>query len=122
MQGRIHRRGAGVGVGRLAGKQRRKILGVLAPAFEARPVAGSERRHLVEEEQLAIAVAPDRAVAIVEGELAADPLPRRLAARPQRACLVMQTAAAIAHEQSARRAREQMAERIDAVGKRHGIL
>ena len=85
-------------------------------------MAGGERRHLVEEEQLAIAVAPDRAVAIVEGELAADPLPRRLAARPQRACLVMQTAAAIAHEQSARRAREQMAERIDAVGKRHGIL
>ena len=118
MQHRVHSGG-----GRalfLVGKQRGEMLGVLAPAFEARPVAGGERRHLVEEEQLAIALAPDLAMAVVEVELAADPLLRHPAPAAQFAPCVMQPPAAIAHEQPARRARKQMAERIDAVLQWHG--
>ena len=43
-----------------------KRLGVLAPAFEAGPMAGGERGHLVEEEQFGVAVAPDVALPVLE--------------------------------------------------------
>ncbi len=69
-----------------------KRLRVLAPAFEARPVTGGERRHLVEKEQFAVAVAPHLAMAVVELEPAADPLPRGPAARAELALAVSATA------------------------------
>ena len=72
VQGLIHRGGRCALL--LARKQKRKPLGILAPAFEAGPMAGSEGRDLVEEEQFRVAVAPDLAVTIVEVELAANPL------------------------------------------------
>src|SRR5207244_2659247 len=56
----------------------RKSLRVLAAAFETRPVPGRERRHLVEEKKLRIALAPDVAMPALEVEHAADPLARRV--------------------------------------------
>jgi hypothetical protein len=102
-----------------AGKKFGKFLGILAPAFETRPVAGGERRHLVKEEQFAVAVAPHFAVAIIEGQFAANPLPRDPAAGPQRFVVAMQAPAAIAYELPARGICEYFAERIDAVLQRH---
>jgi hypothetical protein len=103
----------------LARKQCRKKFRILAPAFETGPVTGGERRHLVEKEQLAIAVAPHLAVAVVELETAADPLLRGPAPRAELALLIVQSPAAIAHEQSARGSGEQNAKGIDAVLQRH---
>src|SRR5690606_15229978 len=94
MEHRIHRRRAGA---RPAGtEQAGKQLGVPAPAFEARPVAGGECGHLVEKEQLGVAVPPYVAVATFEVEPTTDPLLRGPAARRQAAGVVMQTPAAIA--------------------------
>ena len=67
----------------LAGEQRRKGFRVLAPAFEAGPVAGRERRHLIEKKQLGVIAAPDVALTVLELEHAADPLPRGPAAPGQ---------------------------------------
>ena len=48
-----------------------------ATSFEAGPVTGGERRHLVEEEQLGVAVAPETAsLPPLEAQHAADPLRR----------------------------------------------
>jgi len=91
----------------------------LTPAFEAGPVTGGERGHLVEKKQFAIAVAPHLAVAIVEFETAADPLLRRPAPCAKLVVPIVQSPAAIAHEQSARRIGEQSAKRIDAVLQGH---
>ena len=60
------------------------MLGILAAAFEARPMTGGQRRRLVEEEQLGVIAAPDVALAIFEVEHAADPLPRGPAPARQR--------------------------------------
>ena len=105
---------------RFAGEQRGEAFRVPAPAFETGPVAGGERRHLVEEEQFGVAVAPDVALAVFEIEPAANPLPRGPAARAERLALVMQPPAAIAHQRAARGRGEQFAEGIDAVLQRHG--
>jgi len=113
----VHRGGAGARLP--AREQRGESFRLLAPAFETRPVTGGERRHLVEEEQFGVAVAPDVAVAIIEVEAAADPLLRRPASRAKLAVLIVQAPAAIAHEQSARRIGEQAAKRIDAVLQGH---
>src|SRR6185437_4837325 len=99
----------------LAGEQRRKGFRVLAPAFEARPVAGGERCHLVEKEQLGVIAAPDVALAVVEFEYAADPLPRYPAASRQRLIVEMKFAAAIAHQRPARWIGEQVTKGIDAI-------
>ena len=82
-------------------------------------MAGGERRHLVEEEQLAVALAPYVAMAVVEFEIAADPLLGCPTPCAELLGVIMQPAAAIAHEQSARGISEQIAKRIGAVGKRH---
>jgi hypothetical protein len=79
-----------------SGKQRGEFIGVLAAAFEAWPVAGREGRHLIEKEQLGVAVAPDLALAVIEFEFAADPLQRRPAAASQLAITVMNAPAPIA--------------------------
>jgi len=57
----------------LAGEQKSKPLGILAPAFETGPVTRGEGRHFIEEKQLGVAVAPDLPVTVVERELATDP-------------------------------------------------
>ncbi len=95
----------------LAGEQRGETLGILAPAFEAGPVAGGQRRHLVEEEQFGVAVAPDLAMAVVEIEPAADPLLRRPAPRRELALVVVNAPAAIAQQRAARGRGDEFAER-----------
>ncbi|HEY1475062.1 MAG TPA: hypothetical protein VGF53_13380 [Pseudolabrys sp.] len=117
MQRVIHRGGAGARPP--AREQRGESLRILPAAFEARPVTGGERRHFVEEEQFTVTVAPHRAVAIVELKPAADPLLRCPAPRAKLALRIVQSTAAISHEQSARRSGEQIAKRIDAVLQGH---
>ena len=94
---------------------------ILPAAFEARAVAGGERRHLVEEKELRVAASPHRAVTIIETEPAADPRLRGPPSRGEPAIIVMQPAAAIAHEQAARRVGEQFAEGGHAVLQSHGL-
>ena len=72
---------------------------VRAAAFEAGSVTGRERRHLVEEEQRGIAVAPDRVMPVLEAQHAADPLPRGPAALAQGLVVAMKAPAAIAEQQ-----------------------
>jgi hypothetical protein len=96
-------------------QNRAKRFGILAPAFEAGPVPGGERGHLVEKKQLGVIAAPDVALAVLEVEHAADPLPRRPAALGQLRSSVVEAPAAIAHEQAARAGREPFAEWIDAI-------
>src|SRR6059036_1090990 len=74
-----------------AGSERQRVA---APAFEARPVAGRKRGRLVEEEELGIALAPDRAMASLELRYAADPGARRPPPRAERAVVAMNPAAA----------------------------
>ena len=95
-------------------------LRVLAPAFEARPVAGRERGRLVEEEQFGVALAPDLAMTVVEIRArqqihCRDTQRRRVSVRSSR----VDAPAAVAHEQAARGIGEQFAERIDAILQRH---
>src|SRR5262245_24484239 len=92
------------------------------PAFEAGTVAGGERGRLVEEEQLGVAAAPHVAVASLELEAAANPGARYPAPPRERAIVAMETAAAIAEEHPAGGLREEIAERIDTVGQRHGAV
>jgi hypothetical protein len=95
----------------LASEQKRKPLGILAPAFEARPVARGEGRHFIEKKQLGIAVAPDLPVAVVERELATDPGAVDPTARAQFPLCVMQPPAPVSHQRPACRRRKQFAER-----------
>jgi hypothetical protein len=95
----------------LASEQKRKPLGILAPAFEARPVARGEGRHFIEKKQLGIAVAPDLPVAVVERELATDPDAVDPTARAQFPLCVMQPPAPVSHQRPACRRRKQFAER-----------
>ena len=76
------------------------------PAFEAGPMTGRQRGHLIEEEQFGIAIAPDTALAAFEIELAADPLLRRIAAIAEGAVIAVDVSAAIAHEQTAHGVRD----------------
>src|SRR5664279_1727190 len=104
LQHGIHgRRARAVG---FAGKQRREVFRILAAAFETWPMPGGQRRHFVEEKQFGVAVTPYLAMALVEFEPAADPLPRHPAALSKSLVGTMQTPAAVAHEQPARRRRE----------------
>jgi len=79
----------------LVRKQKRKPLGVLAPALETGPVTHSEGRHFIEEKQLGIAIAPDLPVAVVERELATDPGAVDPTARAQFPLCVMQPPAPV---------------------------
>src|SRR5205814_5725378 len=88
----------------------RKGEGVAAAAFEAGPVPGSQRGRLVEKEQLGIAVAPNRAMTLLELRDAADPLARGPAPRAERAIIAMEPAAAIAHEPSSGRDGDELSE------------
>src|SRR5262249_17699975 len=69
--------------------------------LEAGPVAGGERRGLVEEEEFRIAVRHHhrRAMSALELEHAGDPLPRRPAPRAQRPVGAMERAAAVAEHE-----------------------
>ena len=119
VQNVVHRRRAGARP--VAGKFQREVGCFLAPALEAGPVPGRERGHLVEEEQFGVVAPPDIALAALETQHAADPLPAGMAALAERAIVAMEFAAAIAEQRSARLAREQFTEGVDAVGQRHGI-
>jgi hypothetical protein len=94
-------------------------LRILAAAFEAGPVSGGERGRLIEEKQLGVIAAPDVALAVLEVEHAADPLPRRPAPLGQPLIVGVDASAAVAYEQAARRRGDQLAERIDAVLQGH---
>ena len=94
----------------LARKQQREAFGILAPAFETRPVPGGKSGHLVEEEQLGVAIAPYGAMAVVEFELAANPLPRRPVPPAEFFLVIVQLPAAIAHQRPACGRGEQFAE------------
>ena len=98
-----------------AANARAERLRVGAAADEARPVAGGERRRLVEKEQLGVAVAPDAAMAALERADAGDPLPRRPAATAERLVGAMEAPAAVAHQRAARGDGDERAVGIDAV-------
>src|SRR6478609_8058877 len=99
--------------------RRSKRFRILAPAFEAGPVASGERGHLVHKKQLGVIAAPDVALAALEIQHAADPLPRRPAPAGQLLVVGVEASAAIAQEQAARGRSEQLAKRIDAVLQGH---
>ena len=99
----ISRRAAALGSLNASLPEAGESLRILAPAFKARPVPGGERGHLVEEKQLGVIAAPDVALAALEIQHAADPLPRRPAALGQLSVVGVDAPAAVAHEQAARR-------------------
>ena len=76
---------------------------VLAAALETGPVSGSERCWLIKEKQFGVVTTPDVALAALEIEHAADPLPRCPPPRRQRLGVGMKTPAAIAEQRPARR-------------------
>src|SRR5271155_4477844 len=92
-----------------------KRLGVGAPAFEAGPMSSREGRHLVEEKEFRVALAPDFAMAPLERAEAGDPLPRGPATLAQRPVGAVEPTAAIAHQRPARRSRDKSAVRIDTI-------
>src|SRR5262249_41365587 len=105
----------------IAGEQCRKSLRIAAPAFETGSVTSGKGRDLVEEEQFRIAVSPDTAMPALEFEPAADPRARDPSPVGQLASRIVQAAATIAHQRSARRGRKQFAEGRDAILKRHAF-
>jgi hypothetical protein len=90
-----------------------------AATLEAGAMPGGERGRLVEEEQLGIARAPNLAMPPLELEPAADPGARHPPPQPQRAVGAMEAPAAVAEEQPPGDIGMEIAERIDAIGKRH---
>ena len=82
-------------------------------------MARGKGSDLVEEKQFCVTVAPNIAMPIVELKLAADPRPREPAARCELTPRIMQTAAAIAHQRSAGRRRNQFSKGRDAVWQRN---
>src|SRR6185312_11736781 len=62
-------RGCALGLGR---KQQGKPFGILAPAFEARPMPCGKGRDLVEKEQFRVVAPPYAALAALETEHAAN--------------------------------------------------
>jgi len=107
------------GHSRPAGERRRECPRVGAPALEAGPVTGRQRRRLIEEEQLGVAPAPNVSMPSLEVEAASNPPARDPAPSAEGLPVAMETAAAIAEQQAARSIGKQIAERIDAVGQRH---
>src|SRR5215813_11976601 len=99
---------------------RTKSVRLLAPAVEARPMAGRERRGFVEEEELGPA-APRHDLAPDASELAdaGDPGLRRPAPAQQGARGRIMDDAAIAHEEPALRDGDDVAERRHPVLQRH---
>src|SRR6185369_8326768 len=92
----------------------------IAAAVEAGPVAGGKRRRLVEEEQLGPAPPRHRhTVEVLVLELADQPAFEAPALLQERAALRIVDDAAVAGEQPARRGRDDIAERGDAVLQRH---
>ena len=92
---------------------------VLATAQRARPVAGGERRRLVQEEELREAARPKErsAVPALELEPARDP-PARRVARPDPASVVVD-AAAVPVDEPAGLDGDDLPERRDAILQRH---
>ena len=121
MQHLIHRRGAGALVAAVRpGPQFGEPVGVGAPAFEAGPVTGGERRGLVQEEQLGVAIGlHDLAMPALELEHAGDPLSGGPAAGPDGLVGCVEGPAAIAHQQASMRRGDDLALGGDAVLERH---
>src|SRR6478609_4321489 len=103
----------------LARKQDCKSFGILAAALETRPMAGGERRNLVEEEQLRVGAAPHVALAALEFQHAADPPPRHPTPQAERFAVAMKFPPAIAEQSASRGCREEVTERIDPILQRH---
>jgi len=99
----------------LAGKQPGEKFRIAATTFKTWPMPRRKSRHFVEEEQFRIVATPHIALAILEVENAADPLPRCPTPAGQCAIGGVKLAAAIAHQRSARRRRNEFAEGGDAV-------
>tara|TARA_R110002033_G_scaffold28551_3_gene63711 strand:- start:2494 stop:3105 length:612 start_codon:yes stop_codon:yes gene_type:complete len=98
-------------------------LGGVAAAFETRAMACGEGGRLVEEEELGIETGlHEGTFAALEFKLADDPLARCPVARFQRLVRPVEAATAIAHEGAARGIDMELAERVDAVLERHGVL
>src|SRR5690606_38946484 len=104
----------------------RELLRLLASAGEAGPVAGRQRRHLVEEEELRPAgaavravAAHDRAAATLVFACADDPGFRRPSPAEQRLRRRVVDDAAISREQAARVHGMDIPERVGAVSKWH---
>src|SRR5208282_3052375 len=96
-----------------------KGLRIAAAALEAGPMPRRKRSRLVKKKQLGVEAAPDIALAALEVEHAADPLPRCPAPRRQRLRIGVKSPAAVAHEQPARRRGKQLSERSDSILQRH---
>src|SRR5690349_19161211 len=100
----------------------RESLRINAAALETGAMPGSKRSHLVEEKQVGVAGRPPHIVAPpFELEHAADPLARSPAPLPQTLVITMEAPAAVAEHRAARRRRDQLAERRDAILQRHVI-
>ena len=114
----VHRIGADL-AGVEPAPDRREADVVLAPAESARAVPGCERRRLVEEEELGEQARLEERAPLPAPELepAGDP-PLRGVPPSDPACVVVE-AAAVSVDEPARRARDQLTERRDAVLQRH---
>ena len=101
--------------------ERHEAVVVLAAAERTRPVAGGERRRLVEEEQLRepAGLEQPRPLPVLELEPAGDPALDGEAA-PDPAGLVVE-AAAVSVDETAGRVRDQLAEGRDAILQRHRV-
>jgi len=99
--------------------QRAETFVVVATALGARAVPGRERRRLVEEEKLGVPARlhQRRAAPVSKLQPAGDPAPA-VVSPPDAAALVVQTASVAVHE-AARRIRDQLAQRRNAVLERH---
>src|SRR5262245_10560900 len=103
----------------LAGEQQCKLFGIFSTALEARTVTCRKRRDLVEKKQFRVAIAPNVAMPTLELESAADPGPGDPTARCELSLRIMQPPAAIAHQGSSARRRNQFSKRRYAVWQGH---
>src|ERR1700722_11338592 len=96
-----------------------KGLRLFAATLETGPVAGGQRGRLVEKKQLGIKAAPNVALASLEFEHAANPLPRLPAPCGQRLGISVKPPAAVAEKGAARRSGKQRAEWVHPILQRH---
>jgi hypothetical protein len=94
------------------------MLGILAPAFETGPVAGRQRRHLIKEKQLGVAVAPHFAMATFEINLTVNPMMRCRPSRLEGPVGTVNTSA-IPHEVATHGIKKEIAKRINSTRKGH---
>lgn len=91
----------------------------IAAALKTGPMPGSKRRHLVQKEQLGVALPHHLPLPALEGQHAADPAPARLRANYRFRFNIMDAAATVAHHGSARRLGNNPAIRPHAIAIAH---